>query len=431
MMTTTLFRVFQCRQLGSSSFHEEDYDIVCDDGTFEATKLFVAVGIIALPIGIPLSFWAAMRKKVQILGGQANTNADGGAKLVPDEHEDDSDNYSFLVQDYRPEYWYWEIVSYARKLTLSGWTVLVGRGTMGQIYFAMLSSSAFLIWHVRAYPFVLRKHNVVETVGEDLVLVMYTTCLMLRNDSAGNWGDEWVPREGYGWLLAFLYIAIVPSPIFFAMWRKFCSTDAPTDYAPNSFEYESNPLAEDSSISGQTIEKGTSRAAQREIKDLKRKVKTLQGQLQKSNASVHSDSSEPKRPELYNTRRASQVGQLKELAEAGMITDESLQKAKDNLNSYIKDDITQQHFAIGTRASLRQFLGDNRLLHHEDCIVQILGAQATEEDFEYLTEREMQTAQKGMTRAEAARFKRLVKSSGGEDYAETGDLMVGKDELGE
>ena len=35
----------------------------------------------------------------------------------------------------RPEFWFYEIVTYGRKLLLGGLAVVVGRGTMAQVFF--------------------------------------------------------------------------------------------------------------------------------------------------------------------------------------------------------------------------------------------------------------------------------------------------------
>lgn len=53
-----------------------------------------------VPIGIPLGFYFKMRTRVIELGGEANYNAAGGSKLVPDDADDETDQFSFLVQDY-------------------------------------------------------------------------------------------------------------------------------------------------------------------------------------------------------------------------------------------------------------------------------------------------------------------------------------------
>ena len=71
-----------------------------------------------IPIGVPFGFLWAMKKKSVGLGG-INTTALGGAKLNEPEADDDDDDYSFLIKDYRPEYWFYEIVTCALCLSLN------------------------------------------------------------------------------------------------------------------------------------------------------------------------------------------------------------------------------------------------------------------------------------------------------------------------
>ena len=133
MMTTSLFSIPMCRELGGSTYHESDYYVSCDSSSFGLLMAFAVLGVLAVPLGIPLLFFLRMRRKVQDLGGEPNETAAGGAKLVADDADDESDQFAFLVQDYKTTHWYWEIVSYMRKLCLNGWAVIVGRGTMGQV----------------------------------------------------------------------------------------------------------------------------------------------------------------------------------------------------------------------------------------------------------------------------------------------------------
>ena len=98
---------------------------------------------------------------------------------------------------------------------MNGLAVVVGRGTMGQVYFAAISTTLFFFLHVRTYPFVIYKHNLMEAIGQATQLVMYFTCLLLRNDDETVWESEWVNRTEYGWMLVFLYVVVCPSPMFY------------------------------------------------------------------------------------------------------------------------------------------------------------------------------------------------------------------------
>merc|ERR1712096_9103 len=97
--------------------------------------------------------------KKESLGGVVNETALGGAKLAPDDADDESDTYGFLIRDYRPQYWFHEIVTYSRKLLLGGISVVMGRGTMAQTYFVISTEAFYLMHHMRTYPFVIYKQR--------------------------------------------------------------------------------------------------------------------------------------------------------------------------------------------------------------------------------------------------------------------------------
>ena len=125
-ITTTLFRVPQCQYFGDSAFHEDDYTIDCSTNKFVATVAFASFVILLIPIGGPVVFLIFMLRAKQANGRVVNATALGGAKLAPDDADDESDSYGFLIRDYRPQYWYDEIVTYSRKLLLGGISVVMG-----------------------------------------------------------------------------------------------------------------------------------------------------------------------------------------------------------------------------------------------------------------------------------------------------------------
>ena len=77
--------------------------------------------------------------------GYVNTTNLGGAKLSSDDVADEDDQYGFLISDYRPQYWWYEIVTYSRKLILGGVSVVMGRGTMAQTYFVSTVEAFYLM----------------------------------------------------------------------------------------------------------------------------------------------------------------------------------------------------------------------------------------------------------------------------------------------
>lgn len=128
LVTTTLFRVPQCADIGDDSFHEDDFTVNCSSASFYTVVVFALILILIVPIGVPLCFlWLMARAKSALPDGQVNTTILGGSKLCAQEMDDDQDRYGFLCRDLKPKYWYYEIVTYIRKLCLGGLSVFVGR----------------------------------------------------------------------------------------------------------------------------------------------------------------------------------------------------------------------------------------------------------------------------------------------------------------
>ena len=218
-ITSTLFRVPQCRSIGSDWFHEDDFRVPCDEEQFITVVIVSIMMIILVPIGVPVLLLFYMNKKKNELGGVQMT-ALGGSKLCADDLDDDDDRYGFLVRDLKPEFWYYEIVTYARKLSLGGLSIVVGRGTMAQAYFVGVTEAMFLMHHMRAFPYVLRKHNIIDGVGHISLTFTYMVTLILRNEEDGSVFDsEWFPREGYGYFICFLYVVLLPSPSIYYMYK--------------------------------------------------------------------------------------------------------------------------------------------------------------------------------------------------------------------
>ena len=108
-VTTTLFRVPQCADLGEDSYHEDDFTVDCSSGSFYTAVSFALLLIAVVPIGVPLCFlWLMARAKSALPDGKANTTVLGGTKLCSDDMDDDQDRYGFLCRDLKPEYWYYE-----------------------------------------------------------------------------------------------------------------------------------------------------------------------------------------------------------------------------------------------------------------------------------------------------------------------------------
>eukprot|EP01045_Picozoa_sp_COSAG04_P010945 COSAG04_NODE_689_length_11142_cov_6.664041_4_plen_1132_part_00 len=292
-ITTTLFRVPQCQWFDDQGFHEDDYTIDCTTTKFALTVALSAFIILLIPIGVPVVFTLLMLRAKQSNGGVVNATALGGAKLAADDADDESDTYGFLIRDYRPEYWYHEIITYFRKLMLGGISVVMGRGTIAQTYFVISIEAFFQMHHMRTYPFVVYKHNVMEALGHCALMLLYAISLILRNDDQVTWEAEWFPKEGYGWFIVFLFAIVLPSPTVYFYCRD---KGKPTASGGELGEgFETNPLAIELGDDGDSAEPQEPSAQparaklakmQREGKDARARVQKLQVETQQQQGEI-------------------------------------------------------------------------------------------------------------------------------------------------
>lgn len=246
---------------------------------------------------------------------------------------------------------------------------------MGQIFFATITSVLFLCHHVRTFPYVVPKHNVIEGIGQAALLLVYVACLVLRNDSAMVWADEWFKQTYYGFVLAFLYFVVVPSPIVYTLATKGDSSRFDDD----DEEGFDNPLSADTfesdigSSGGRDMEdvaavtRGNSRrrgkasgqilqqleSAQAQAQSQKKEIQQLKKKLQTATAVMGAETTattDVLASPQWNTRRPSQVMQMKELVDGGLISDETFAQAKQSLQSHVSSTIAEQAAMIAEQA---------------------------------------------------------------------------------
>jgi hypothetical protein len=416
---------------------------------------------VAIPIGVPAVFLFLMnRARLKLPGGKVNTTLLGGAKLVPETMEDDQDSYGFLCRDCRPEFWYYEIVTYARKLILGGLTISVGRGTMAQNYLVAACEAAFLMHHMRVYPYVRRQHNLGDAIGHFILILTYTIALILRNNE-GEFANESFPKEGYGWVLLFLYAIVLPAPTIY----YFChnASDEKTNRSRGEWDvsdetgFVDNPLGDDDPSGGSddgdgemaensSATRGNSGIAVHKLARVQRQVRETiaeNQELKKQNAdllakaaaanvdrgaitvakmpAMDAPAPEPAAPKL--TAEEVKITKWKEIAEDEYLTEETRAAAKENIEQThalalaLAKAATAKDFerkevqveaalapSAAARQHLRNWLGKHRLLHHESKLAEVCGPYVAVEDLPLLDQEDLDAITSAMTKLEASRF---------------------------
>jgi hypothetical protein len=53
--------------------------------------------------------------------------------------------------------------------------------------FVITAEALYLMHHVRTFPYVNYKHNLIEALGHQALMLMYAIALILRNDDEAMW----------------------------------------------------------------------------------------------------------------------------------------------------------------------------------------------------------------------------------------------------
>lgn len=268
-----------------------------------------------------------------------------------------------------------------------------------------------------SYPFVVHKHNVAEAIGQATVLVMYSTCLLLRNGDEYAWANEWVNRNAYGWLLVVLYVIICPTPLLYSLWVRLNRED---QLPMEEFEQSEfvNPLGDGAAgVDDRTTEQRVRMAKlqQRKAKSLasdltqaKAVAAKAQKELAEMKAKAAQQPSETTNGVAYtlDTRRASQVNALSGLIGDKLVDEEIVQKAQQRFSKHVLYEIERPD-------SLQEFLTapEVRLAKHFPAFVAVGGTEMVADDVQFLTDAEIaEVAERSqMTKMETRRFVSIVK----------------------
>eukprot|EP01046_Picozoa_sp_COSAG06_P064068 COSAG06_NODE_15147_length_1094_cov_1.135678_1_plen_266_part_00 len=256
-----------------------------------------------------------------------------------------------------------------------------------------------------------------EAIGEATVLVMYSTCLLLRNGDEHAWANEWVNRNAYGWMLVVLYVFICPSTLLYSLWVRLNREDQlPTEESQQS-EFV-NPLGDgveglaqrttEQRVRMAKLQQRKARSLAAELTQAKAVAAKAQKELAEMKAKAAQQPSETSGGVAYSldTRRASQVNALSGLIVDKLVDEEIVHKAQQRFSKHVL-------YEIESPDSLQEFLTspDVRLAKHFPAFVAVGGTEMVADDVQYLTDAEMEEVaeRSQMSKMEARRFASVVK----------------------
>ena len=141
------------------------------DCTSTTYKLLLAVLVFLLllwPIGVPATLYYQMHKqRDQILAEDPDTLA----------------KFEFAIGDYKMSHYYWEVVELGRKLIMTGFISIFGRGSIFQVVVATAISFFFFAIALKEQPYRNKNLNIVKVFSEIQLSAILLTLVVLQTDS--------------------------------------------------------------------------------------------------------------------------------------------------------------------------------------------------------------------------------------------------------
>jgi len=164
------------------SYLQADLSLSCQTETHRRYVLYASAMACVMVIMIPAFYFVSLwRHRASLV-------------VAPDDRSEDEQaqtkHLAFLVQDYRPEVWYFEVVEMVRKVFLTGVAVLVFNGTLNQIAIGLLVCLASLLLYTHLRPFANAATNTLATLAQLCLFLTLFGGMMFKAAAAADAADE-------------------------------------------------------------------------------------------------------------------------------------------------------------------------------------------------------------------------------------------------
>jgi hypothetical protein len=235
-LCNTAFSMINCRDLGPGvSVLIKDYRIDCSTDRHETYRFVAGAYIVVVAFGVPLFIgWQMVQRMQEYTTGDRGGGSRFVARRVADELKLDDTvaadairdvstgrEYSFLVNAYKPRYFYWEGYDMVRKLMLVGMLVVVGRGSVAQLFLANTISFGSFALQVKLMPYRHAEDNLLKAAVEIHIFLLVSVALALkglRHDQAHGTGSE--SEMLYDVVLIISFVLMVPIAFIWAVMAK-------------------------------------------------------------------------------------------------------------------------------------------------------------------------------------------------------------------
>ena len=244
-ITMRIFHMFGCRPLyvdggeglqKTESWHRYDYNIDCLGPVYLDFAFVAKVMVVVYPIGIPLfCFWMFYMNRDRLkdtssLGAGPQVGNEGTSPEEPESPfvwmeppktvalpwwHGDRTVFFFMVRDYKPQYYYFEVVDLGRKLGLTGILMLFTPGSVMQIFVGITIAFGFAALNAVVRPFDDPRANAMRMTA-DTSLFFTLLCILIIHFQASLDECDLMQPDVIGWFLILANFALL---ILFVCWE--------------------------------------------------------------------------------------------------------------------------------------------------------------------------------------------------------------------
>ena len=194
-LATKICHVFKCVTLEPGSAPDEtwqqyDFNVNCTDDLYMALQSWAVLMFGLYPAGVPaLAMWVFAKNWARLHGLESAPIArqqplltSKGAPIIaklPWWYGDRSTFY-FLVRDYKPRWFFFEIIEFVRKFALTGLLIFAERGSASQIVFGITLAFGFGLLNAVIQPYTDARTNTFRILADCSLCVTLLIVLMLH-----------------------------------------------------------------------------------------------------------------------------------------------------------------------------------------------------------------------------------------------------------
>jgi serine/threonine protein kinase/ankyrin repeat protein len=227
------FAAFECRELllgdRSVSILEDDDRLLCTDDVMQLTQFLSKVVIVVVAFGVPVIFCALLLLHAREYQTKSELNVAVALRLASEFEVDHKvadyvlrdvmamgESFGFLMDAYKFNCYYWEVLDLLRKLLLVGLVLLVDRGSVAQNIVALILSFGFSVLQASTQPYKLQQDNAFRAATEAHVFLVIAAGLALHSDL----DNEQIDESWYDWGLFVSFLVLVPGAFCVAVASK-------------------------------------------------------------------------------------------------------------------------------------------------------------------------------------------------------------------